>query len=141
MSPPDVSPPAPDLGVLAAVVARQSADLSVYADFLTGSLAAALPADQITVERQRGRFGRSKDDAPVLAVTLRLGDRQYALRRSRPGASAQASVSHVVNGIVLSTTQSGIAQWAQEVAAALATVSESNADAASTLAQLTRFTV
>jgi hypothetical protein len=133
--------PAPDLAVLAAIVGRQSADLSVYADFLVTSLAGALPPEQVTVERERGRFGRVKDDGAVLAVTVRLGERAYGLRRPKANAPVTPTVVHEVGGVVLSTKPVGLDEWSRAVAAGLAALAESNADAAQSLSRLTRFTV
>ena len=133
--------PVPDLAVLAAIVGRQSADLSVYADFLLTNLTGALPPEQVTVERERGRFGRVKDDGAVLAVTVRVGERAYGLRRSKPGAPVTPSVIHEVAGVVLSTKTVGLDEWSRAVAAGLAGLAESNADAAQALSRLTRFTV
>ena len=133
--------PAPDLAVLAAIVGRQSADLSVYADFLVTSLAGALPPEQVTVERERGRFGRVKDDGAVLSVALRLGDRSYGLHRAKPTSPITPTVIHEVGGVVLSTKTIGLDEWSRAVAAGLGALSEANADAAEALARLTRFTV
>lgn len=130
----------PELGVLAAVVARQSADLSLYADFVTAQLAGALPADQVQVVRKRGVFG-TKPDAPVLAVSVRLGDYGYTLRRPNTSAAPIAEVTHVVNGIVLSTRSVGLEEWARDVAVGLHTLTERNADAAAFLARVTGFSV
>ena len=131
----------PDLAVLAAMVGRQSSDLSVYADFLVNALAGALPSELITVERERSRFGRQKADGVVLAVSVRLGERTYGLRRPHAGAPVTPSVIHEVGGVVLSTKAIGLDEWSRAVAAGLAALTESNADAALTLARLTRFTV
>ena len=136
-----MSEPAPDLAVLAAIVGRQSADLSVYADFLVDSLAGALPPEQVTVERERGRFGRVKDDGAVLSVAVRLGERTYGLRRPRAGAPVTPTVIHEVGGVVLSTKAIGLDEWSRAVAAGLGALTEANADATAALARLTRFTV
>ena len=131
----------PDLTLLAAVVSRQSADLSVYAEFLVNSLAGALPPDQLVVKRKRGFLGRTDDDSPVLSVALRIDDTTYQLARKKPTATAVATVAHTVGGIVLSTRTVPLVEWSQQVAVALSALSESNADAAVALAKITRFTV
>lgn len=128
----------PELGVLAAVVARQSADLSLYADFVTSLLAGALPGEQVRVVRKRGLFG-TRPDAPVLAVSVRLGEHDYTLRRASPTVPPVAEVAHVVNGIVLSTRSVGIDEWAGDVARGLRALSEHNADAAAFLARVTGY--
>jgi hypothetical protein len=131
----------PDLGVLAALVARQSADLAIYAEFLLGTLAGALPPEHLQVERKRGRLGRTADDAPVLAVSVTLGDRTFRLARPKPSASPAATVAHTVAGVTLSTKTLPVGEWSQQLATALAALAETNADAADALARLTRFTV
>ncbi|MCW2525522.1 MAG: hypothetical protein JWM76_382 [Pseudonocardiales bacterium] len=131
----------PDLGVLAAVVNRQSADLSVYAEFLVNSLAGALPPEQVVVKRKRSLLGRTDDDAPVLSVALTVGEHTYLLARPKPAAVAVASIAHTVGGIVLSTRTVPLGEWSERVAAALTALSESNADAAALLSRITRFTV
>ena len=133
--------PVPDLAVLAAIVGRQSADLSVYADFLVSSLAGALPPEQVRVERERGRFGRVKEDGAVLSVAVRLGERTYGLHRARAGAPVTATAIHEIAGVVLSTKTIGLDAWSRAVAAGLAELAEANADAAQALSRLARFTV
>jgi hypothetical protein len=137
--PPEVT--TPDLAVLAAMVGRQSSDLSVYANFLVNSLAGALPPEFVTVTRERGRFGRAKPDGAVLSVALRLGERTYGLVRPRAGAAITPTVIHEVGGVVLSTKTIGLDEWSRSVAAGLAALTESNADAAAALARMTRFIV
>ena len=136
---PGVTQPS-DLGVLASVVGRQSADLALYADFVTATLADALPVENLTIVRKRGLFG-ARADAPVLSVSVRLGERTYTLSRARVGSPAAASVGHIVNGIVLSTKTLDLAQWSHQLAAALTTLTESNADAAAALARMSNFTI
>ncbi len=131
----------PDLTVLAAVLSRQSSDLSVYAGFLVEALAGALPPENVVVERRRGLFGRAKDDAPVVSVAVRLGENTFTLRRPTPDSAPVATVSHTVGGIVLKTATVALADWTQQVAAALGALTETNADAAAALARITRFTV
>lgn len=132
---------APELSTLAAVVNRQSADLSLYADFLTTSLAGALPPDQLVIERKRGMFGRVSDDAPVLSVKLRLGENTYSLSRLEAGALPTAGIIHEVGGIVLSTRAVDLGEWSTLVAGGLKELSERNEVAAAALARVTGFTV
>lgn len=130
----------PELGVLAAVLARQSSDLSLYADFLTTLLSGSLPPEQLRVERKRGLFG-TKPDAAVLMVAVHLGERTYVLRRPNEHAGPVAEIAHVVNGVTLSTRRVDLASWNQELAAALRALTETNADTAARLARLTGYTV
>ena len=126
-----------DFTVLTEVVRRQSADLSLYADFVANRLLGALPAEHLSVQRQRGRFGRAKDDAPVLSVSLKIGDNTYTLSRPRPDAAPIATVAHTVGGIVLSTKPIGMDEWSQQVALALAELASQQADSAAALARFT----
>lgn len=130
----------PDLGVLAAVLARQSADLSLYAEFVTSLLADALPEEYVRVVRKRGIFG-TKPGAPVLMVSVRLGNYGYVLRRSDASAAPVAEIVHTVNGIVLSTRTVNVADWAQDVAGGLRALTETNADAAAALARITGYSL
>ncbi len=131
-----------ELPALAALVARQSADLEVYASFLYTALEGALPAELLTVQRQQSLRERLRGrPAAVTAVSLRLGDHLFSLRRPGVGAASQASISHEVGGIVLSTTQVGLAEWSRRLAAALGELAEHNAGAALALQRLTSFTV
>ena len=131
----------PDLSTLAAIVNRQSSDLSLYADFLTTSLAGALPPEQLVVERKRGRFGKVRDDAPVLSVRLRLGENAYSLSRPNENAVPTAGIVHEVGGIVLSTRTVDLGEWSTQVAAALRELSERNEAAATALSRITGFTI
>jgi hypothetical protein len=126
-----------DMEVLAANLRRQADDLSMYAGFLLNSLSAALPADLVQVDRKAGLFGRVKDDAPVLAVSVQLGDQRFALRRSGVGHRVAATVGHVSGGIVLRTDEVGMDAWSRRLAEALARFAEQDAAAAQALSRLT----
>ena len=104
-----------DLEVLAANLRREADDLSMYAGFLINSLSAALPAHLVRVERKAGLFGRVKDDAPVLAVSVLLGDRRFTLRRAGVGQPAVAQLSHESGGVVLRTDDVGMDVWSREL--------------------------
>lgn len=126
-----------DMELLAASLRRQADDLSMYAGFLLNSLSAALPAELVQVERKAGLFGRVKDDAPVLAVSVLLGDQRFTLRRGGVGQRVAATVGHVSGGIVLRTDEVGMETWSQKLAVALARFAERDAAAAQALARLT----
>ena len=131
----------PEISTLAAVVSRQSADLSLYADFLTTSLDGSLPPEQLVVERKRSLFGKVKDDAPVLSVALHLGENTYTLSRPNEHTVPTAGIAHVVGGITLSTKTIDLGEWSTLVAAALKELSERNEAAAAALARITGFTI
>jgi hypothetical protein len=126
-----------DLEALAAALRRQSDDLSLYAGFLINTLSAALPPHLVTVERRAGLFGRVKEDAPVLGVSVRLGDRRFTLRRRQVGEQATATVAHESAGITLRTDEVGMDQWSRDLAAALAHLAERDEAAAAALQRLT----
>ena len=126
-----------DLELLAASLRRQSDDLSMYAGFLINSLSQALPPHLVGVERKAGLFGRVKDGAPVLAVSIALGGRRFILRRQGVGHRAAASIAHESGGIVLRTDEVTMDAWSRELAAALARYAEQDAAAAQALARLT----
>lgn len=136
MTRPDDSVP-----VLAAIVGRQTSDLSVYAGFLLEALSGSLPPDHLVVQRKRGFLGRVADDAPVLAVQVRLGDNAYRLARARIDAAPSASVAHVVSGIVLKTETVPIDVWSGLLAQALRDFAETNVAASDALRRITGFTV
>lgn len=130
---------ADDLGVLAAVVARQTLDLNVYADFLLNTLGAALPPEYVTVERARSL--RRRKDAPVVAVSVSLGEQRFSLRRASATARAEPSIGHVVGGIVLKSEPAALDEWTRQLAAALSEHASRNADAAAALSRITSLDV
>jgi hypothetical protein len=128
-----------EISVLAAIIGRQTLDLNLYASFLQGTLAGALPADYITVERRRSLLRRGQQ--PIVAVSVRLGAHRFVLRRDSAAAAPQASVAHEVGGIVLRTEAVPLAEWADQLAAALSELARSNAEAAAALARLTSYQI
>lgn len=126
-----------DLGVLAASLRQDSGDLSLYAGFLLNTLSDGLPPDMVRIERKTGLFGRAKDDAPVLRVSVSLGDRRFTLHRDGVGKRAVAQISHESGGVVMRTETVGMDVWSQALAAALAKYAEANAAAAQALQRLT----
>jgi hypothetical protein len=131
-----------ELDALAAAVSQQATDLNVYAGFLFAALDGALPAEYLQVERRSSLGGRLRRREPeVVAVSVRLEENQFSLTRAGVGAPAEATIAHVVNGIVLSRQTVPLAQWSLALAAALQQVAERNAAMASALQRLTSFTV
>lgn len=133
--------PEPDeIRVLAAVVGRQTLDLNVYAGFLLDALAGALPPEYVAVQRKRSWRHRG-DDAPVLSVSVRLGEQAYVLERASPTVVPVARVAHEVGGIVLSSRVVPLDEWSHGLAAGLADLARDNADTAAALQRLTSFHV
>jgi hypothetical protein len=130
-----VAPP-DDIRTLAAMVSRQSLDLNVYAGFLLDALAGALPAEYVTVRRKRS-IRRRGDDAPVLAVSVRLGEHRYSLERSSPASVPSVSVGHEVAGVVLSTQVLPLDEWSYRLATALADLARHNLDVTAALQRIT----
>lgn len=131
-----------ELQPLAALVSRQASDLEVYAGFLFAALDGALPAELLVVERKASVADKIRGrPARTVAVSVRLGDRRFVLRRSAPGAATQSSICHEVGGIVLSTAQVPLAEWSAQLTTALHQLAQHNAGAATALQRLTSFTV
>jgi hypothetical protein len=127
------------ISALAAIIGRQTLDLNLYASFLQGTLAGALPADYVRVERRRSLLRAGQQ--PIVAVSVRLGEYRFVLRRDSVTAAPQASVAHEVGGIVLRTEPVPLAAWADRLAAALSELARDNADAAAALARLTSYQI
>lgn len=123
--------------MLAANLRRDSGDLSMYAGFLINTLSASLPPEMVVVERKSGLFGRVKDDAPVLGVSVLFGDQRLTLRRDGVGKPVTAQIKHESGGVVLRTETVGMDQWSRTLAAELARYAEANATAAQALQRLT----
>lgn len=137
-----ISDPGMQLQELAALVRQQAGDLTVYSGFLIAALDQSLPAENLQIERRASRFGRLRGkDGEVAAVSVRLGDKVYALRREGAGQAVRCEIQHQVSGIVLSRTSVSLAEWSLALAASLRELAETNAAAAAALSRLTNFTV
>jgi hypothetical protein len=127
---------------LAAAVSQQAEDLKVYAGFLFAALDGALPPEYLSVERRSSLGGRLRGREPeVTAVSVRLGENLFTLRRPAVGAAVESTIGHQVNGIVLSRQTVPLGPWSQALAAALAQLAQDNSSIASALKRLTEFTV
>ena len=131
-----------EIAGLAAAVSQQAADLKVYAGFLFAALDGALPPEYLTVERRSSIGGRLRGREPeVVAVSVRLGENLFVLRRAAVGAPVSSSIAHQVNGIVLSRQDVPLAAWSQALAAALTQLAQHNSSIEAALKRLTDFTV
>lgn len=131
-----------ELQPLAAAVSQQAADLNIYAGFLFAALDGALPAEYLQVERHPSLSDRIHGrDGEVIAVSVRLGQNMFDLRRAKVGAPVHSTIAHEVNGIVLSRQSLPLAAWSEALAAALAQLAAQNAGTAAALQRLTSFTV
>ncbi|WP_327235223.1 hypothetical protein OG349_15905 [Streptomyces sp. NBC_01317] len=127
--------PAESVDTLAAALRRDAADLEIYGQVLSGSLAAALPPGSITLDRRRtlsdrlaGREGR------VERVEIALEDERLTLTLTH--GHPVAEVAKVVRGVVLSRTPVAFDEWTRRLAAAMAARSRSDAEARAALEKL-----
>ncbi|MFC1416922.1 hypothetical protein [Streptacidiphilus cavernicola] len=123
------------IDMLAAALRRDSADLEIYVQVLTGSLADALPQGAVTVERKRSVGDRlSGREGKVEKLEVSLDDRRLilTLTHGRP----QGEVATVVRGVVLSRQPVGLDVWATELATAVSVRAQSDARARAALEKL-----
>jgi hypothetical protein len=120
---------------LAAALRRDAADLELYAQVLTGSLAEALPPGSVSLERKRsmsdrlaGRAGR------VERLEVELGDRRLLL--GLVGGRPVSEVATVVRGVVLSRKALPLDEWVRELATAVAARAREDARARAALERL-----
>ncbi len=121
--------------MVTAALRADSADVAVYARVLTESLGDALPADWVTVERERTMSDRVRGrPGQVSRITVRLGEQVLALavQAGRP----TAEICREVRGVVLSRQPVAMQQWVDELARALVAHAEQNATAAQALRRL-----
>jgi hypothetical protein len=128
--------PADDVDALAAALRADAADLDVYARVLTTSLAAALPAEMVGIDRDRsltdrlsGRAGR------VRAIRIALGDWELTLS---PGASGVpvAQARQKVRGVAISSREVSLDEWVRLLATGLAKRARESAEAKAALQRL-----
>jgi hypothetical protein len=125
-----------DLELLAATLRQDSNDLSLYAGFLIHTLSETLPPEMVVIERRAGLFGRVKEDAAVLGVSVLFGDRRLTLRREAVGKPVIAQIKHESGGIVMRTETVGMEVWSRELASQLTRYAEANAAAADAVRRL-----
>jgi len=126
------------LELLTAALRRDAADLEVYAQVLTGSLAEALPEGCVALERRRtardrlsGRPGR------VERLEVSLDERRLVLSLPSGGGGRPAGeVCTVVRGVVLSRTPVGLDVWVRELAQAVSARARQDARARAALERL-----
>jgi hypothetical protein len=126
------SPDSPSLDMVTAALRADSADATIYARVLTESLGDSLPPGCVTVDRDRTMSDRMRGrPGAVTKITVRLGEQVMTLGIQR--GVPVAEVCREVRGVVLSRQPVQVAQWAAELARALLTHAEQNAEAASAL--------
>jgi hypothetical protein len=123
------------LEMVTAALRMDSVDVAVYTRVLSKSLSEALPADYVTVERERSMSDRMRGrPGEISKVAIRLGDQlmTLAVRNGQPSAE----ICREVRGVVLSRRDVPLQQWASALASALVQHAESNAQAAEALRRL-----
>lgn len=123
------------LEMVTAALRMDSADVAVYARVLVQSLSEALPADYMTVERERSMSDRMHGrPGEISRIVVRLGGQvmTLAVRKGQP----VAEICREVRGVVLSRDSVPLQQWADTLASALVAHAESNAKAAEALRRL-----
>jgi hypothetical protein len=123
------------LEMVTAALRMDSADVAVYTRVLTQSLSEALPADYVTVERERSMSDRMHGrPGEISSIAVRLGDQvmTLAVRKGQP----VAEICREVRGVVLSRDSVPLQQWASTLASALVAHAESNAKAAEALRRM-----
>jgi hypothetical protein len=121
--------------LVAAALRADSADVSVYAQVLTNSLGEALPSGVVTVDRERSMSDRMRGrPGAVSKITVRLGEQVLTLgsQHGRP----VAEICKEVRGVVLSRRPAPIDEWVAELARALVSYADQNAQAAEILRRL-----
>jgi hypothetical protein len=128
-------PDGPSLDMVTAALRADSADVAIYARVLTESLGEALPPGCVTVDRDRSVSDRMRGrPGQVSKITVRLGEQVLTL--GVQGGVPVAEVCKEVRGVVLSRQQVQPGVWAEELARALVTHAEQNAEAAQALRRL-----
>jgi hypothetical protein len=123
------------LEMVMAALRADSSDIAIYAKVLTDTLGDSLPADCLSIERNRSMSDRMQNrPGTVTKVSVRLGEKNLTLG-TKKGAPV-AEICHEVRGIVLSRNQVPIAEWAAELARGLVAHAEQNAQAATALRRL-----
>ena len=135
MTEPGDGPDSPSLDMVTAALRADSADVAIYARVLTESLGEALPSGCVTVDRDRSMSDRMRGrPGQVSKITVRLGEQVLTL--GVQGGVPVAEVCRQVRGVVLSRQQVQPGVWAEELARALVTHAEQNAEAAQALRRL-----
>jgi hypothetical protein len=123
------------LEMVTAALRMDSADVAVYTRVLTQSLSEALPADYVTVERERSMSDRMHGrPGEISKIAVRMGDQimTLAVRKGQP----ITEICREVRGVVLSRESVPLQQWASTLASALVAHAESNAKAAEALRRM-----
>jgi hypothetical protein len=125
----------PSLDMVTAALRADSSDIAIYAKVLTESLGDALPANCVTIDRNRSMSDRIQGrPGAVSKITVRLGEQVMTLRLT--GGAPDAEICREVRGVVLTRQPVQVGQWAAELAKALVSHAEQNAQTAEALRRL-----
>jgi hypothetical protein len=135
--PPAVPEPTSDeIDALAAALRADSADLDVYSRVLTTSLADALPAGMVELERDTSMRDRLAG-RPGEVRTLRIGFGDVTLELVRgKGGTPVARAARAVRGVVISSREITVDEWTRLLADQLALRAKDSASARAALAKL-----
>ena len=123
------------LEMVTAALRLDSADVAVYTRVLTKSLSEALPADYVTVERERSMSDRMRGrPGEISRIAVRLGDQVMAL--TVKNGQPVGEICREVRGVVLSREIVPLQQWAGTLASALVAHADNNAKAAEALRRM-----
>ncbi len=120
---PSVPQPAGPLGNLVAAHLHR-VEVAMLGRILTTTLVGALPPAMVRVERRRNLAKwllRRPGHAVGIAITA--ADKTLTFRAPEVGVT-EASVSHTVHGVVLSTTRITVADWLSQLADVLNTATD-----------------
>jgi hypothetical protein len=97
----------------------QRVEIAMLGQVLITTLAGALPASIVHVQRRRSPWARLRGrPGQPIGVTITAGDRTLSFRAPEIGV-AEATVGHAVRGVVLSTSPVSVSQWLEELGALL----------------------
>jgi hypothetical protein len=112
------TPDPPPLGHLVAALSAR-ADAASLSQVLVATLAEALPAGMVEVERRRSLADRlTGRPGQLTAVTINAIDKALTLSVPPTGPS-EATITHTVRGITLSQTAMPVSAWINELARTL----------------------
>jgi len=133
--PEPVGPSTVDLVAAALAADGDLSDVAMFTRVLTRSFADVLPAGVLEVEQTRS-LGDRLAGRPGTPVALRLTFPERRLELRAAAGWPEASVQHVVRGVVLSRAEVPVQEWVRTLATELTALAERNADARAALASL-----
>jgi hypothetical protein len=136
VSQPPAIPEPDEIDALAAALRADSADLEVYARVLTTSLADALPAGMVEVQRDQSMRDRLAG-RPGVVRSLRIGFGEVSLELARGNSGAPiARAARAVRGVVISSREITVDEWTRLLADQLAVIAKDSAAARAALSRL-----